>query len=162
MPKMRNSNDEANQWMAENGFKWGARKTLVKGKDCCSKKKRLMRSKVLGKTVRRDRTVKEFVERNRNYDGHDCLFVPAAQKNVPASVNYLGRKMAAARYMCLLTFGVPKYEGAHARHLCGNGHLSCVNPKHLKWGDASDNISDMGHHRAAGEDIQDRINSVTR
>jgi hypothetical protein len=33
-----------------------------------------------------------------------------------------------------------------AMHSCGNGHLGCVNPKHLHWGTHSDNTQDMWRH----------------
>jgi hypothetical protein len=33
-----------------------------------------------------------------------------------------------------------------AIHCCGNGHLSCVNPAHLRWGTAKDNGKDAHLH----------------
>lgn len=101
-----------------------------------------------------------FVERHRDHKSHDCLFVPAAAKDVPAQVDFGGRNIRAARYMLLLTKGTPPEADMECRHLCGNGHLSCVNPAHLAWGTRGDNISDMGKHRAAGDNVQDRINAI--
>lgn len=156
---------EAGKWMAENGHAWTKPKTNNGGsfaKHSSTKHRRLRRSKVIGDKLSRWESVKDFTDAHRDYGGHDCLFVPAAQRNVPASVSFLGKDISAARYMCILTHGAPKHEGAFARHLCGNGHLSCVNPKHIVWGDRGDNQSDANHHRAIGDNVQDRINSVTR
>ncbi len=105
-------------------------------------------------------TVKDFVESHRRHDGRDCLCVPAAIKGVPASVSHCGKKISAAKYMLLLTQGTPKSGGMVTRHLCGNGHLSCVNPNHLVWGTPGDNISDMVKHWHAGDNVQDRIHSI--
>jgi len=52
-----------------------------------------------------------------------------------------------------------KPEGEHghwqpcpfAHHSCGNGHLGCVNPKHLYWGDASQNAKDAAKHKSEGK-----------
>jgi hypothetical protein len=107
-------------------------------------------------------SIRAFVERHRHAVEHDCIFVPAALKGAPASLAFCDKVITASKYMLLLTQGTAKFDGAHARHLCGNGHMSCVNPAHLTWGTAGDNLSDAGRHRAAGDNVQDRINSVTR
>lgn len=156
----------AQQWLEENGFTWeGVRKKKMrpptpKKRDAKASAPRSIRERrVKNASVE---SVKAFVERNRRADADGCIFVPGAVKGVTASVVYCDKQMTAARYMCLLTHGAPKYEGAVSRHLCGNGHLSCVNPRHIVWGDASDNASDAQRHRTVGENVTDRINSVTR
>ena len=135
-------------------------------KTASNKQRRFMRAKNLSgngaKRKCRGTSVKSFVEGVRAASGGECIFVPGAQPGVPAKLSWLGKTINAARYMCLLTHGAPKYEGAVARHTCGNGHLSCVNPGHIKWGDLGDNMSDAVHHRAAGKDVSDRINATTR
>lgn len=52
----------------------------------------------------------------------------------------------AHRILCEKHHGKP--NGAHnvARHTCGNGHLGCVNPQHIVWGTAQDNIDDKIKH----------------
>jgi predicted XRE-type DNA-binding protein len=30
-----------------------------------------------------------------------------------------------------------------ALHSCASGHLGCIAPRHLKWGDHNDNMTDM-------------------
>lgn len=109
----------------------------------------------------RDISVKEFVYKNRGHDGTDCLFVPGAQKGVPANLKYLDRGISAARLMLLLTRGTPKFADAECRHKCGNGHLSCVNPRHLEWGSRGDNVGDANIHRAMPDaTVEDKCRAV--
>lgn len=118
-------------------------------------------SKHLCKQAATVTTVKAFVEEVRSsHKGNDCIFVPGAIEGRPATVSFCGRTISAARYMALLCLGTPKHDGIEARHLCGNGHLSCVHPEHVVWGSREENISDMVKHRAA-ETVQDRINAVS-
>lgn len=161
----RRYNSLAGQWMAENGHSWQKQKPKPGGtgaKTSSTKHKRIRRSKNLGHNIGNWASVKDFVDAHRHHSDEQCVCVPAAIEGVPARVKFLGKTIPASRYMCILTHGAPKYEGAVARHLCGNGHLSCVNPKHIVWGDGGDNQSDANRHRAVGDNTQDRINSVTR
>lgn len=168
-------NDIADEWMRANGHYWKPAKhpneTLkpkhektVTGQGVRRRRMKATEgaSAVWDWTLKKDRqTIKAFVEEHRDFSGHECVFVPGAQKNVPAQVKYLGRSMAAARYMCLLTHGTPKVEGAIARHKCGNGHLSCVNPSHIVWGQPGDNIGDANIHRAMdGATVEDKCRAV--
>lgn len=40
----------------------------------------------------------------------------------------------------------PRPPGYVARHLCGNGHLGCIHPRHLEWGTVAQNHADMVAH----------------
>lgn len=108
-------------------------------------------------------SIREFVESSRNIKTAECVLVPGCREGVPAAITRFGRNVSAARYMALLTYGTPKSEGMVVRHLCGNGHLSCVNPAHLAWGSPGDNQSDANKHRALGDDAteHDKVNAVT-
>lgn len=61
----------------------------------------------------------------------------------------------------------PEFE---VRHLCGNGHLGCINPRHLKWGTRKENCEDMLTHgtRRMGETfptaklLNDEVGEVRR
>ena len=54
-------------------------------------------------------------------------------------MHYEGKVELVHRLVCKLVYGNPPFESAQAAHLCGNGHLACFNPKHLKWTDHSEN-----------------------
>lgn len=167
MPK---SSSEAGQWVADNAGSWAKPKPAPKGrkaKTASSQQAREKRAQAKGEyrsraksTKVRFGTIKNFVESHRDFSGSECVFVPAALDGAVAQVSFCGKNISASRYMCLLTNGAPKHDGAMARHKCGNGHLSCINPSHLIWGDASDNASDAAKHRRAGLDVQDRVNSI--
>ncbi len=91
---------------------------------------------------------------NKDFDAHECLFFPSMLVHRPEQVKYNFRNMAAARAMLIMTQGLPTDNAkTFATHVCGNGHLSCVNPKHLKWGSASDNMQDAAVHNAPSEFI---------
>jgi hypothetical protein len=50
------------------------------------------------------------------------------------------------RLVCERKEGPPPTPKHEAAHLCGNGHLSCCNQKHLTWKTRGDNASDMIVH----------------
>lgn len=129
---------EAGKWLEDRGLTWKPAKPYTQAP-------RDKRAHIVNHQV----PVREFCEWNTKYDGDDCLIVPGATERYPARVTRWGKSMRAGRYMLILTQGAPNSEGMHARHLCGNGHLSCVNPKHLAWGSPGDNIADANKHRAA-------------
>jgi len=166
---MSKRNVSAGQWMAENGHLWGPKNRGIKqgkrAKEMTGPQVRDRRALRLGGRALRDEvrseTIKEFVERNRRVDRAECLFVPGAQKEVPAAVIHCGKTISAARYMLLLTQGTPKWENAYATHKCGNGHLSCVNPNCLKWGDPSTNASDAAAHRHC-DTVEEKVSAVDR
>jgi hypothetical protein len=88
---------------------------------------------------------RDFIRKNAKEKGADCLFIPFSIPGERASLSWHGSIMDAARAMCILVKGDPE-EGQVARHLCGNGHLSCVNPRHLCWGTPSENNQDTWLH----------------
>jgi hypothetical protein len=57
-----------------------------------------------------------------------------------------GRSVKVSRFICELAHGEPPASGQHAAHSCGNGHLGCVNPRHLSWKTAGENQMDRVAH----------------
>lgn len=56
------------------------------------------------------------------------------------------RSLLAHREMCRLVHGEPPTAKHQASHSCGNGHLGCVNPRHLSWATNSQNQMDRRRH----------------
>ncbi len=76
-----------------------------------------------------------------------CLFWPFG-KNSAGYGHFVhnGKHTLAHRIVCEAANGVAPHPKAEAAHLCGNGHLGCVNPKHLAWKDRKGNAEDMTAH----------------
>jgi hypothetical protein len=89
----------------------------------------------------------------RDFRGDECISYPFKTGYHPRGVlRYNFKSMESHRVMCLMTHGTPKEEGkTMALHRCGNGHLACVNPLHLYWGDQSDNNRDARRHAVEGK-----------
>ena len=61
-----------------------------------------------------------------------------------------GRCRVASRVVCEIAHGAPQDTKKHvAAHSCGNGHLGCVNPRHIRWATHSENMADRIAHGTA-------------
>lgn len=88
----------------------------------------------------------DFLRENVGFDQPQCLLMPGAHWHGRSGVTLNGNGMPAARAMCILAHGHPPNASDCARHLCGNGHLNCVNPVHLAWGSVFENRRDAQLH----------------
>jgi hypothetical protein len=93
----------------------------------------------------------------RNVEQDHCLFAPGANPGFKRQVRFNFKPMAASRAMCILAHGLPPDAKMLAIHSCGNGHLSCVNPKHLRWGTTKDNAKDAALHHGKAARITDTV-----
>lgn len=86
------------------------------------------------------------------YKGDACLLFPFRTAASPrGSVTYNFKRVGAPRAMCTMVNKLPPEGKSMALHRCGNGHLGCVTPKHLYWGDRSDNARDAHRHVRDGK-----------
>ena len=87
------------------------------------------------------------------YEGDDCLIWPFFRDDkgyARLSHNRKGHK--AHRLMCEWVYGPAPADKPFAGHSCGNGHLGCVHPLHLRWTNNSENQLDrIAHGRQAGQ-----------
>lgn len=57
-----------------------------------------------------------------------------------------GRRVGAHRVVCEAVNGPPPSEDHVCAHSCGQGHLGCVNPRHLRWATQKENHADKTIH----------------
>lgn len=71
-----------------------------------------------------------------------------------AKVHFEGKQQQAHRIVCEIVNGPCPAPGIETAHNCGNGHLGCVNPDHLRWATHVDNMADRSIHGTilCGED----------
>jgi hypothetical protein len=88
-----------------------------------------------------------FLAALKGHQGDDCVTWPFFRdKHGRGMVGYNGKMGWAHRVMCTLEYGDPPTPKHTAAHECGNGHLGCVNPKHLKWKTQKENLADCARH----------------
>lgn len=81
------------------------------------------------------------------HDGNECLIWPYARSGHGyGQIRIDGRLHYVHRLVCEQVNGSQPSWGQHAAHSCGNGHLGCVNPKHLRWATAAENAADKVSH----------------
>lgn len=85
--------------------------------------------------------LRNWLVAHRDYRHEDwCLLWPFARdrREGRALANVDGHKLAH-RWMCEAANGKAPIDKPQAAHSCGNGHLGCVNPRHLSWATNSEN-----------------------
>jgi hypothetical protein len=88
------------------------------------------------------------------YKEDDCLTWPYYTDKYGRSIVHSDGKLHyGSRLVCELVHGDPPSPAHIAAHNCGNGHLACVNPKHIRWATKQENSDDMIAHgtRQRGE-----------
>lgn len=85
------------------------------------------------------------------HDSDECLIWPYYRNaDGYGQVRYEGRDRGAHRVSCILAHGEPPTSEHEAAHSCGNGHLGCVSPGHLRWATMLENEQDkLSHGRLA-------------
>jgi hypothetical protein len=98
----------------------------------------------------------QWIIDHKNYKGDDCIQWPYYTSGAGyGRVKFRGSDKVSSRVMCMLAHGDPAKDEMDAAHECGNGHLGCMNPNHIKWKTKIDNCADKikhGTHRE-GEEI---------
>lgn len=81
------------------------------------------------------------------YKRDDCLVFPFSRDTFGyGKIKYKGRNIGAHVYVLRKTVGQKPTKNHECCHSCGNGHLGCVNPKHLYWGTRAENVQDAIAH----------------
>ncbi len=84
---------------------------------------------------------------HQDFTGDECLKWPFADDGKGYGVVKVdGRQQYAHRIMCTLVNGEPPTDLHETAHSCGNGHLGCVHPGHVRWATRAENHADkLGH-----------------
>lgn len=89
----------------------------------------------------------QWLKANLGQQSDACLLWPFSKNNHGYGRVYCeGKVRLAHRLVCELVSGPPPTPGHEAAHLCGCGHLGCVNPRHLAWKTALENAADTRRH----------------
>lgn len=81
------------------------------------------------------------------FAGDECLIWPYGKSdNGYAAISGIKRMRSVHRYACEEIHGPPPTPTHEAAHSCGNGHMGCVNPKHLSWKTRQENHADKLLH----------------
>lgn len=105
----------------------------------------------------------EWLKGHVGYAGDDCLTWPfGGRGNGYGSIKFNGRHTTANYAMCELAHGRAPSPTHEAAHSCGNGHLGCVNPRHLRWATRLENANDALRDgtTSRGESHADAIRSA--
>lgn len=82
-----------------------------------------------------------FLQKAILHKGNDCLLWPYAKtKEGYGHVTINGRSLLAHRVV-LSAWRRASDDRVVAAHLCGNGHLGCINPQHLAWTSQKENLA---------------------
>lgn len=88
------------------------------------------------------------------FEGDDCLIWPYGRNSdgygrLSIKVGSIRKHRGAHRVICIAVHGQPPTAKHEAAHSCGNGHLGCVNPRHLSWKTMKENQRDRFLHGTA-------------
>lgn len=90
---------------------------------------------------------RDWIDEHRGYTGDDCLFWPFKRdRRGYAQISIEKSTHIASRLMCELVYGAAPTDEHQAAHSCGNGHLGCMTPKHLRWATPEENYADRRGH----------------
>lgn len=88
-----------------------------------------------------------FVDDLMSAETDSCITWPFRRdRNGYGLITVRNKTKSSHRFVCETMWGSPPSRIHQAAHSCGNGHLGCVNPRHLRWATPSENQSDKVRH----------------
>ena len=97
--------------------------------------------------VSTSKEIETFLASALRYQGSECRHWPFATNNRGyPQINRKGRRVLVHRIVCTHIHGPAPTAQHEAAHSCGNGHLGCVTPMHLRWATRAENSADMITH----------------
>lgn len=93
------------------------------------------------------REAQAFLCKNVSHESDECLTWPFAKDRKGYGLAwYRGYQTTANFVMCTMAHGERPSTLHESAHSCGNGHLACVNPRHLRWATKVENHFDKRAH----------------
>jgi hypothetical protein len=93
----------------------------------------------------------QFLRQVLEMETDDCVIWPFTRNKFGYA--YMSRKEGGtgivSRRICEEKRGPPPSHKYDAAHSCGNGHLGCVNWRHLRWATRVENAADKAGHGTA-------------
>lgn len=90
--------------------------------------------------------INKFLDNLFKTETDDCIAWPFSRDdNGYPKMNRDGGTKGVHVHVCTVVHG-PRPDGNDACHSCGNGHLACVNWRHLNWGTRLKNVQDSIEH----------------
>jgi hypothetical protein len=77
----------------------------------------------------------KFTQEALRSNTDECICSPFSRSagGYAGIMYYDGQQVVICRFICELVHGSPPSKIHEAHHICGNGHLGCINWKHLSW-----------------------------
>jgi len=98
---------------------------------------------------------RRFLEGVLAYTGNDCIAWPFARDDKGyGQISQGGRMRRVSRIVCTAIRGPAPSSSYEAAHSCGNGHLACCTPRHLRWASHAENMADMVAHGSQAKGAQ--------
>lgn len=114
-------------------------------------------SRMYKKKIAKHNKKLRWLLKHRNHIGDACLIFPfAPQSTGYMQFKYKGRERLAHRAMCYWKHGKAPTKQHVAAHICGNGHLGCVNPNHVFWKTQAENMLDRLKHGTLGNKLTEK------
>jgi hypothetical protein len=88
----------------------------------------------------------QWLHLHKEYSGDDCLIWPFSRHHGYAVMSFDKKSVRLCRILCEEEHGPPPSPIHEAAHSCGNGHLGCVNRRHLRWATPVENNRDKIEH----------------
>lgn len=103
----------------------------------------------------------QWIRDHAGYEGDDCLTWPFSRGNAGyGKIQINGKSSPASRRMCIEAHGNPPDPKMEAAHSCGNGHLGCVNPRHLRWLTQRENLDERARIRKGRAHFNARLGPI--
>ena len=130
---------------------------------CCKHYARLRATGNPERTLVRSRDeTQAFVERALRFDGDECLIWPFRRDSDGyAKAQFGGKRIFVHRLLSERVNGAAPTERHMTAHNCGNGHLGCANPRHLRWATPKENSADMVAHGTRLDGIRNPAAKLT-